>query len=142
VNERPQGTPRNQDIPNYVTRSAYPEMIPGRTNVGDVRAHTLLAALDVTNGSTSTTWIDASAFAGVERKVKPADPDVPRVLDWSLPDQSDDQSQAVVSIRAQDHKDRWLVSVDGTGKIAVLDHLHDDAWIRQQGFAGGGFNSP
>ena len=32
---------------------------------------------------TSTVWADASAFAGVERKAKPADPDVPRILNWS-----------------------------------------------------------
>ena len=137
VNERPEGTARNQDVPNYVTRSAYPEMITGRTDVGDVRGRTLLAAVDVAGNKVQ--WADASAFAGVERKIKPADPDAPRVLDWSLPDQSDDASQAVVSIRSQDHKDRWLATIDpSTGKPAILDHLHDEAWIRQQGFAGGG----
>jgi dipeptidyl aminopeptidase/acylaminoacyl peptidase len=137
VNERPEGTARNQDVPNYVTRSAYPEMITGRTNVGDVRGRSLLAAIDVAGNKVA--WADATAFAGVERKVKPSDADAPRVVDWSLPDQSDDQSQAVVSIRAQDHKDRWLVTMDpASAKPTVLDHLHDDAWIRAQGFGGAG----
>jgi dipeptidyl aminopeptidase/acylaminoacyl peptidase len=136
VSERPEGTARNQDVPNYVTRSAYPEMIPGRTNVGDVRSRTMLAAIDVK--ANSVAWANAAPFAGVERKIRAADPDVPRVLDWSLPDQSDDLAQAVVSIRSQDHKDRWLATVDPSGKVTVVDHLHDDAWIRQQGFGGGG----
>ena len=136
VNERSEQTARNQDVPNYITRSAFPEMITGRTNVGDARGRSRLAALDVASGKTA--WADASVFAGVERKKLPTEADTPRVLDWSLPDQSDDLAQAVVSIRAQDHKDRWLATVDpATGKPTVLDHLHDDAWIRQQNFTGG-----
>jgi dipeptidyl aminopeptidase/acylaminoacyl peptidase len=137
VNERPEGTARNQDVPNYITRSAYPEMITGRTDVGDARGRTRLAAIDLAGNK--VTWADAASLAGVERKIKPGDPDTPRALDWSLPDPSDDGSQAVVSIRSQDHKDRWLAVVDpATGKPAILDHLHDDAWIRSQNFAGSG----
>jgi dipeptidyl aminopeptidase/acylaminoacyl peptidase len=135
VNERSEGTARNQDVPNYITRSAYPEMITGRTDVGDARGRTRLAAIDVAGNK--VVWADASAFAGVERKIKPGDPDASRVLDWSMPDSSDDASQAVVSIRSQDHKDRWFAVVDpATGKPTILDHLHDDAWIRTQNFAG------
>jgi hypothetical protein len=43
VNERPELTPRGQDTPNYVTQSSYPEMIPGRANVGDVESVRKLA---------------------------------------------------------------------------------------------------
>jgi dipeptidyl aminopeptidase/acylaminoacyl peptidase len=137
VTERPDGTARNQDVPNYVTRSAYPEMIPGRTNVGDVQPRRLLALLDLKGNK--TTWADASAFAGVERKAKSSDPDVARILDWSTPDVSDDGLQNIITVRSQDHKDRWFVHVDpATGKATVLDRLHDDAWIRQQGIAGVG----
>jgi dipeptidyl aminopeptidase/acylaminoacyl peptidase len=136
VNERSEQSARNQDVPNYITRSAYPELITGRTNVGDVRGRSRLALLDVASGK--TTWADASAFAGMERKRPSGDVDTPRVLDWSLPEPSDDLTQAVVSIRSQDHKDRWLAVVDpATGKPTVLDRLHDDAWIRQQAFTGG-----
>lgn len=136
VTERPEGTARNQEVPNYITRSAYPEMIVGRTNVGDVRNHTLLAAVDLT--SNKVVWATAKDFAGVERKITPVDADAPRIVDWTLPDQSDDGSRAIVSIRSQDHKDRWLAAVDpATGRPTILDHLHDDAWIRQQNFGGG-----
>ncbi len=131
VNELPEGTARGQDTPNYVTASSYPEMIPGRPNVGDVQSRRLLAIMDVHNSK--TVWADASTFAGVERKAKPGDPDVPRRLNWSMPDVSDDGSQSVVTVRAQDNKDRWFVRVDpASGKATVLDNLHDDAWIREQ----------
>ncbi len=80
-------------------------MISGRTNVGDVQSRRLLASLDLASGKSA--WADASAFAGAERKAKPADPEVPRVLDWTLPDSSDDGTHAVVAARSQDNKDRW-----------------------------------
>jgi dipeptidyl aminopeptidase/acylaminoacyl peptidase len=137
VIERPEGLARNQDVPNYVTASSYPEMITGRTNVGDVQSRRLLGSVDLATGK--TTWIDGSSFAGVERKAKPSDPDVARILDWALPDISDDGSQAVVTVRAQDNKDRWYLKVDpATGKSTVIDDLHDDAWIREAAIGGGG----
>jgi dipeptidyl aminopeptidase/acylaminoacyl peptidase len=137
VIERPEGLARNQDVPNYVTASSYPEMIIGRTNVGDVQSRRLLGSVDLATGKTM--WIDGSSFAGVERKAKPSDPDVPRILDWALPDISDDGSLAVITARAQDNKDRWYLKVDpATGKSTVIDHLHDDAWIREAAIGGGG----
>ena len=137
VTERPEGTARGQDTPNYVTASAYPEMIPGRPNVGDVQSRRLLAIMDVRQNK--TVWADASAFAGVERKAKPADPDVPRQLNWSMPDVSDDGQQSVVAVRSLDNKDRWFVKVDpATGKASILDGIHDEAWIREQAVGGQG----
>jgi dipeptidyl aminopeptidase/acylaminoacyl peptidase len=137
VTERPESVARNQDVPNYVTESAYPEMINGRSNVGDVQGHRTLAILDVK--ANKSVWADASAVAGLERKARPADPDVPRILDWGAPDVSDDGSQAVVAVRSQDNKDRWFVRIDpATGKATVLDQLHDDAWVREQAIGGGG----
>ena len=84
--------------------------IPGRTNVGDVQSRRRLAIIDLESGK--SVWADASAFAGQERKAAPADPDVPRVLDWSMPDTSDDGAHAVIAVRSQDNKDRWYVTVD------------------------------
>ena len=135
VIERPDGAARNQDVPNYVTTSAYPEMIPGRTNVGDAQSRRLLGVLDLKTAKTD--WLDASSFAGVERKAKPGDPDTPRIVDWGLPDTSDDGSQSIVTVRSQDNKDRWFVKVDPeTGKARVIDNLHDDAWVRELSLGG------
>ena len=137
VNERAEGTARGQDTPNYVTSSSYPEMIPGRPNVGDVQGRRMLAILDVR--ANKTVWADAAAFAGVERKAKPTDADVPRILNWAAPDVSEDGAYGVVAVRSQDNKDRWYVTVDpATGKASIIDWLHDDAWIREQSVGGGG----
>jgi dipeptidyl aminopeptidase/acylaminoacyl peptidase len=137
VTERPDGAARNQDVPNYVTESAYPEMIPGRTNVGDVQSRRLLGVLELKTGKTD--WLDASGFAGFERKARPGDSDTPRIVDWGVPDVSDDGAQTVVAVRSQDNKDRWFVKLDpASAKTTVIDNLHDDAWIREQGVGGTG----
>jgi dipeptidyl aminopeptidase/acylaminoacyl peptidase len=144
VTERPEIAPRNQDVPNYVTESSYPEMISGRSNVGDAQTRRLLALLDLKQNK--TVWADATAFAGNERPAKPGDATVPRILNWGVPEWSDDGSHYVISVRAQDNKDRWYVTIDpATGKATILDTLHDDAWIREQSIAtgtGGGFGGP
>jgi dipeptidyl aminopeptidase/acylaminoacyl peptidase len=137
VNEGPQGTARGQGVPTYITESSYPELSGGRTNVGDVQSRRLLAVLDLKENK--SVWADATSFAGSEMKSKPADPAVPRVLDWGMPDYSDDGSQYVISVTAQDNKDRWLVKVDPTtGKATALDTLHDEAWIRASAITGAG----
>ena len=141
VSERPEVAARNQDVPDYVTSSSYPEMINGRPNVGDSQARRLLAVLDLKQNR--TLWADASAFAGNERAAKPGDKPVPRVVDWSLPDCSEDGANCLATVRSQDNHDRWLVQVDpATGKATSIDNLHDDAWIREgsvdAGTGGGG----
>ncbi len=139
VTERPEGTARGQDTPSYVTESAYPEMISGRPNVGDVQPRRLLAILDLKENK--HVWADGSRFAGHERKVKPSDADRARLLNWSSPDFSPDGSKVVVTVRPLDNKDRWYVTVDpASGTATVLDHLHDEAWTREPGVTnpGGG----
>jgi dipeptidyl aminopeptidase/acylaminoacyl peptidase len=136
ISERPEISARSQDVPSYVTESAYPEMINGRTNVGDSQSRRLLAILDAKHNK--AVFADGAAFAGFERPVKAGDAPVPRLLNWSLPEYSDDGSQYVISVRSQDYKDRWLVTIDpATGKAAVLDAIHDDAWLREASVAGG-----
>jgi dipeptidyl aminopeptidase/acylaminoacyl peptidase len=51
-----------------------------------------------------------------------------------MPLLSDDGALAIAHVRAANNKDRWLVAVDPeTGKVRVLDTLHDDAWVREVG---------
>jgi hypothetical protein len=63
VTQQPQGpgAARGQETPNYVTESSYPEMIPGRTNVGDVQSRRLLAILDLQEND--RVWADARPAA-------------------------------------------------------------------------------
>jgi len=134
VTERPEIAARNQDVPSYVTESSYTEMIPGRSNVGDAQTRRLLAVLDLKQNTTcGPTQL---AFAGNERPVKAGDAPVPRILNWGQPEWSDDGSRYVISVRAQNNKDRWFVtSTRQPVRATVLDALHDDAWIREQSIA-------
>jgi dipeptidyl aminopeptidase/acylaminoacyl peptidase len=137
VNEQPEVPARGQDTPNYVTQSSYPEMISGRSNVGDAQSVRKLAILDLQQNK--TVWADSTTFGGTEYKSQ-----APRIVNWGAPDLSPDDKLAVITATAQDSKDRWYLTVDpATGKATVLDDLHDDAWIRQMGVSaaggGGGF---
>jgi dipeptidyl aminopeptidase/acylaminoacyl peptidase len=138
VNERPTGA-RNADTPNYLTESAYTEMIPGRTNVGDLQGRRRLAVVDLASGK--STWVDSS-FAGKTQVVQPSaqggdKKEVERDVFWGMPLLSADGRLAVSWAMAADFKDRWIVAIDaGTGKCRVLDSLHDEAWVHD-GFAFG-----
>jgi dipeptidyl aminopeptidase/acylaminoacyl peptidase len=145
VNERATGA-RNADTPDYVTESAYTEMIPGRSNVGDAQARRRLAVLNVKTGR--SVWAD-SAFAGKKQVVQPSAQggekrETDREVAWSMPVISSDGRLAVAWVRAADFKDRWIVVVDpDSGKCRAIDVAHDDAWVRDGvGFGrsvGGGF---
>ncbi|MGH9408649.1 MAG: alpha/beta fold hydrolase [Vicinamibacterales bacterium] len=136
VAQQPEQTTLLQSVWNYVTVSGYPEMIPGRIDVGDVQPVRRLAILDRKNDK--SVWVDGS-FAGDERYPKPVEPIVPRTLDWTLPDMSDNGAHGVVMARSRDNKDRWYLDVDPTtGKSRILDDLHDDAWVRSLAINGAG----
>jgi dipeptidyl aminopeptidase/acylaminoacyl peptidase len=135
------GSPRSTIVPNYITESGYTEDINGRANVGDSQNTSRLAMIDVTTGEVK--WVDhgqrrtppAAAAAAPQppreggppaRTPAPQDRDV----QLSMPLWSEDGAKAVISARAADNKDRWLLALDpATGKTRVLAHDHDDAWL-------------
>ncbi|HSC27168.1 MAG TPA: DPP IV N-terminal domain-containing protein, partial [Vicinamibacterales bacterium] len=149
VAERPAGA-KTTIVPNYVTQTGYTEDIQARSNVGDVQERRLLASLNLKTGK--SVWADASFAAPVaEEKNEQEKPDAPegpesrparkagREIRWSMPVVSGDGKIVVATARATDNKDRWHVTLDpASGKTAVIDHLHDDAWIREAGGFGGG----
>lgn len=139
VTERPELAPRGQDVPNYVTASSFPEMINGRTNVGDSQTVRKLAILNLKENK--SVWADSSTFGGKELNSQAA-----RIVDWNVPEVSPDGANTVVSAGSQDSKDRWYLRLDpATGKAQVLDNYHDNAWIRESGVqvvgGGGGFGA-
>jgi dipeptidyl aminopeptidase/acylaminoacyl peptidase len=139
VSERA-ATARSAVVPNYVTETGYIQDITGRSNVGDTQDRRLLAILDLKTGT--TIWADGSFAPPVADGEKPAENagrKSDRDVRWSMPAVSADGKHIVASARSADNKDRWFVTLDaGSGKTAIIDTLHDDAWIRETTAAGGG----
>ena len=73
-----------------------------------------------------------------EKKKKPANrPVVFNTISWSPRG-----TNAVIDIRSQDNKDRWLMSWDtAAGKLKLLDRQRDEAWIGCPGTGGFGGGS-
>lgn len=149
VNDRAQA--RASQVPRYVSESAYTEEINARTKVGDVQDRRRLAALNLESGDGF--WVglegvsdaiaipkpveadDAKPAPAAEGAAKPtAAAAQTRDVRWGSPVLSPDGKHAMVSVRAADNTERWLALVDpATGRTKVLDHLKDDAWIRDGG---------
>ena len=152
VSERPQNA-KNADVPNYVTESAYSEMIPTRSKVGDAQETRRLAVLDL--GKAESAWLDlATAYAEGVKAPAPAGPTVDaqasetpaatlarlkgQTLRWGTPVVSRNGAVLVTSVRSTDNEDRWLVRLDPVARtVRVIDHLRDSAWVRE-GFGPGG----
>jgi dipeptidyl aminopeptidase/acylaminoacyl peptidase len=137
VTEQPDVPSRGQETPNYITTSSYPEMIGGRSNVGDNLSVRKLVVLDVQENR--HVWADASSFAGTNYTALPGATPTPRTVNWGTIDQSPNGGHTVISLSAQDNKNRWYVRVDpATGMATPVDTLRDDAWVRNMGIGGGG----
>ncbi len=133
-------------IPDYVTESGYTETITGRSKVGQALAKEEFFIYD--NQADSLIKIDTKQIPGIydipefykdyplELKAKQEKKEERNVnfssLNWSL-----NTAYAVLELRAQDNKDRWLMLWDtATKKLSLIDRQHDDAWI-----GGPGINS-
>jgi dipeptidyl aminopeptidase/acylaminoacyl peptidase len=146
VSER--GQARRTQVPRFVSESAYTEEIDARTKVGDAQERRQLAILNLKTGDAVWAGLDGivdpvqipkprtsdEPAAEAEEKTKPAASSPKRPVRWGQLLLSPDNSKAVVSVRSHDNTDRWLVLIDpATGRTKVLDHLHDDAWVREIG---------
>jgi dipeptidyl aminopeptidase/acylaminoacyl peptidase len=113
VNEGANGS-KPDNVPNYITESAYTEDIPGRTNVGDAQNRQRIAILDVVTGESK--FVDAGLGT--------------REIQLQSPIWNEQGTRAVMLARATDNKDRWILSLDpATGKTRTLFTDHDDAWL-------------
>ena len=144
---------RLTEVPAYVTVSAYTEMIPSRSNVGDAQEMRRLAVLDLETRKPAWAYVDGvtepvpeetkkpEGTPEAKEAPKPQDAAKPqRELQWSLPIVSRDGRLAVAAVRAADNKDRWLVLLDPqSGRGRVVDHQHDEAWVREAGPESFGF---
>lgn len=141
VNERAQS--RTAQVPRYVSESSFTEEIPARTFVGDAQDRRRVVVLNLETGEGVWAGLDGVSdalpipkppFGDEPRPAAKPDPAPKRDVRWGSPILSPDGRTAVVSVRSADNTERWYVRVDpATGKSTVIDHIKDEAWIRDGG---------
>jgi len=135
-------------VPNYVTESGFTQEIDTRTKVGAPQGEYELFFYDRTEDSL----------------IKISTKDIPGIYDlpdykWELAGKRTDSSRirsviyagvywspngerALLEVRAQDNKDRWLLCWEAaTRKMWLADRQRDEAWIGGPGLPGWGSNS-
>ena len=141
VNDRAQS--RTAQVPRFVSESSFTEEIQARTFVGDAQDRRRIAVLNLESGEavwaglegiSDTIAIPKPPFGDEPRPATKPDPAPKRDVRWGNPMLSPDGRIAVTSVRAADNTERWLAAIDpATGNATVLDHLKDDAWVRDGG---------
>lgn len=123
------------NVPNYVTASSYTEDIPTRTNVGCEQPSYEFYIYD--RQKDTVQQVKMEQIPGIyERPAYRKDyPNADTVIKMRGvmmhgPWYSPDGQKAVLIVRAQDNKDKWILSLDlSSQKLQVLDRQHDDAWV-------------
>ena len=134
-------------VADYATLSGFADVERARPKVGIPPEEFALHVQDLQRDTTYEVDLHQlpGAYAVPEYlKEKGADPDsseAKRALYSYGPYWSPDGAHAVLVVRADDNKDRWIVRLDpATGTLTVLDRQHDDAWIGGPGI--GSYGGP
>ena len=133
-------------VPNYVTESGFTSDIRGRTKVGEPQNNSEFFIYDRKKDTVFA--IRTDSIPGIrdlpdyvkdypkkfEQQIKepPVRPVVIGDLSWSP-----NGTCAILDIRSQDNKDRWLMMFDSkTAKLKLIDRQRDEAWIGGPGTGG------
>ncbi len=140
LSETPLGA-KNTIVPDYVTESGFTIDLPGRTKVGAPQGKSSFFVFDRMTGKVMRVSTDSipgikdqpdflqdypkesSALKGKDREV------FVNQCVWN-----DNGTAAVVEILSADHKDRWIMQLEGeTSRLRSCDHQRDEAWIAGPG---------
>lgn len=131
-------------VPNYVTISGYTSSIPGRTKVGVPDAVAEAYIYDCIRDTIIYVRIDSiPGIADMPEYLKEYRKDTTvqkpkaRPVEVYGPVWSENGKSAIVVVRSQDHKDRWIMQLhpmDGT--LSLIDRQRDEAWIEGPGIGG------
>jgi dipeptidyl aminopeptidase/acylaminoacyl peptidase len=131
-------------VPNYVTESGFTEDIPARTKVGAPESESEFWVYDVRKDTARK--VAAEAIPGIYDKPDYLKDYPKQDTAWKKKERkvifhgpfwSDNGQHAVVVIRSQDSKDRWIMSLDPTTlSLKLLDRQRDEAWIGGPGVGG------
>jgi dipeptidyl aminopeptidase/acylaminoacyl peptidase len=127
------------NVPNYVTASGYTEDIRNREKVGgpqetsesfifDTRRDTVygISKKEIPGIKDLPDYIKDYPKELEERAKKNED----RRVDIRGPYWSADGKNAVVTVEAQDNKDRWIMKLDPlNGQLSLLDRERNEAWV-------------
>jgi dipeptidyl aminopeptidase/acylaminoacyl peptidase len=146
--QNPVGT-KNTIVPDYVTESGYTTNINARTKVGNplgvsefyvwdkLRDTLMLVQTDSIPGIK-----DLPDYTKDYADKKDGKKTNKRGVTIYGPYWNDDGSFAIVDIRSQDNKDRWIMQLEAaTGKLIAVDRQRDEAWIGGPGIGAGMFGS-
>jgi dipeptidyl aminopeptidase/acylaminoacyl peptidase len=144
-------------VPSYVTDSGYTTDLPARRKVGDAQGASRVASIAVADGKvqwlkhelkrvepqsaeakkddavTTESVTQQNAIEATAQKTETKTPPE-REIAINAIYFSDDGKHALLSVRAADNKDAWLLALDpATAQSRVLHHEHDDAWVHWAG---------
>ncbi|HEU4555058.1 MAG TPA: prolyl oligopeptidase family serine peptidase [Chitinophaga sp.] len=133
-------------VPNYVTTSGFTEDISGRTKVG--AAHGTFESFVYDRQRDTIIPLPTDHIPGITdqpdyledytKKTGNAQAK-PRPVVIHGPYWSEGGTHAMVDIRSEDNKDRWLMLLDPvTGKLKLLNRQRDEAWIAGPGIGWAG----
>jgi len=112
---------RTTVVPTYVTRTGFTDVLDSHAKAGYPSRIVKAGFMDTATGEVK--WLD---YGLANRAVAPGG------ALWSP-----DGKVCLTTARAEDHKDAWLLRADPvTGKAAVLETVHDDAWVGELGLTG------
>jgi dipeptidyl aminopeptidase/acylaminoacyl peptidase len=140
--------PKGTIVPAYVTESGFTEDINSRTKVGGTQNTYELMVYNIEKDTVLAVKTDE--MPGIydapdyrkdypnKYKAKEGAKPVARPVIFFGPYWSEDGKNNVVVARAQDNKDRWLLSLDpSTQKLKTIDRQRDEAWVGGTGFGAG-----
>ncbi|OIN59671.1 alpha/beta fold hydrolase [Arsenicibacter rosenii] len=145
---------KTANVPNYVTESGFTEDIPARTKVGAPGSTFEFFVYDIQRDTVQSVSIKdvpgitdlpdfkkgvAGAKAATDTsKAGKAKASPLRAVSYGAPVWSEDGKYAVITLRAADNKDRWLLLLDpATRQLKLLDRQRDEAWIAGPGIGSG-----
>ena len=132
---------KDTKVPAYVTQDGYTKDLPSRSKVGRPDGTYTFYVFDKLKDTVIEVSTDSIPFITTQPQYKkfyaiqdstitPRKVIVQNIL-WN-----DDGTVCIVDIFSLDNKDRWIMQLNAaTGKLSLINHQHDEAWIAGPGIA-------
>jgi dipeptidyl aminopeptidase/acylaminoacyl peptidase len=132
---------KNNQVPNYLAESGFTEEITGRPKVGVPEEQSTWYIFNRQNDSLNPIKTDSvpgiSDFPDYIRDYPEKYKDkkaLPRNVSINSISWNEEGSACIADIFSLDNKDRWLMQLNtSTGKLSLIDHQRDSAWIAGPG---------